>query len=140
MLSRRKVLHGLTRASLVGVFLLVLTASVSAQEAPKKPSDKSKSDDVKLVVENNNYWDIHVYALRAGIYRSLGVVPGLGQADFKIPHDLTVTGGDFQILADPIGQRISYLSGPIVLGTANEIDLMLQSDLPMSSFMLKTAR
>jgi len=139
MLSRKKVLHGLTRIPLAGALLLIMAASVSAQEAPENASYTPKGDAVKLVVDNNNFWDMHMYVMRDGAYRSLGVVSGLSRTNLEIPRSLTASGGELQILADPIGERMSYFSGPIVLGTANEIDLMLQSDLSLSWFTLKAA-
>lgn len=136
MLARNTIVHSLARASVSGALLLILAASSSAQEAPKKPSDKPRREEVKLVVENNNYWDMHMYAMEGGLYRSLGIVPGLGEEELTVPAYLAAPGADFQILADPIGSNVSYMTDPILLGTSDEIDLMIQGDIALSSFML----
>ena len=94
-------------------------------------------DAIKLVVENNNFLDMHVYGMRDGYYRSLGMVTGLSKAEFTIPESLTIPGGDFQILADPIGGTLSYQTDAIVLGTSKEVDLTIQNDLALSSFVLR---
>jgi hypothetical protein len=132
-----KLFRTMSRASALGAILLTVAVSASAQEAPKKAADKTDRNTIKLVVENNNYLDMHVYGMRDGYYRSLGVVTGLSKAELKIPADLTWPGADFQILADPIGGTISYLSDAIVMGTGKELDLTLQNDLALSSFMIR---
>jgi hypothetical protein len=138
MFSKERIVYGLSRACVTGGALLLLpllmTASASAQETTQTPSAKHEGEVVKLVVENHNYLDMHVYAMRDGIYRSLGVVTGLSEAEFSIPQFMTRAGTDFEILADPIGSNLSYLTGPIFLGSANEINLSIQGALEFSSF------
>jgi hypothetical protein len=137
MLSRNKMPQHLTRASLAGAFVLILATAASAQEAPPKPSDKPRREDIQLVVQNDNYWDMHIYAMRGGLYRSLGIVTGLSTAELKVPEYLTLAGADFQVIADPIGSNLSYMTGPIVMGNAREIDLSVGADLALSSYVLK---
>jgi hypothetical protein len=137
MRSRMKISRSLFRGSALGALFLALAVSASAQETPKKASDKSDGNAIKLVVENNNYLDMHVYGMRDGYYRSLGVVTGLSKAELTIPETLTIPGGDFQLLADPIGGTVSYLSDPIVLGLAKEVDLTIQNALELSSFTIR---
>ena len=137
MLPRTRTLRGLTQAALAGALILVSAASVSAQQAQSKESGKSKRNEVTLAVQNDNYWDMHVYAMRDGAYWSLGFAPGLSHAKFTIPEFMTAPTSDFQILAKPVGSNVSYMTGPILMGTANEIDLTLQNDLVFSSFLLR---
>jgi len=137
MLSRMKIPRTSFLASALGALLLTLAVSASAQEAPKKMADRSVREGIKLVVENNNYLDMHVYGMREGYYRSLGMVTGLSKAEFMIPESLTIPGGDFQILADPIGGTLSYQTDPIVISNGEEIDLLIQNNLALSSVTLR---
>jgi len=137
MLSRRKIFRTSFLASMLGTLLLTVAISASAQEAPKKASEKSEKSVIKLVVENNNYLDMHIYGMRDGFYRSLGVVTGLSKAELTIPETLLTPGSDFQILADPIGGTLSYHTEAIVMGTGKEVDLTIQNDLALSSFTLR---
>jgi hypothetical protein len=132
-----KISRSLFRGSTLGALFLALAVSASAQETPKKPSDKSDGNAIKLMVENNNYLDMHVYGMRDGYYRSLGVVTGLSKAELTIPETLTIPGGTFQILADPIGGTMSYLTDPIILGIGKEVDLTIQNSLELSSFTVR---
>lgn len=137
MLSRMKIFRTSFLASLLGTLLLTMAISASAQEAPKKASEKAEKSVVKLMVENNNYLDMHIYGMRDGFYRSLGVVTGLGKAELTIPETLLTPGSDFQILADPIGGTLSYQTEAIVMGTGKEVDLTIQNNLALSSFIIR---
>jgi hypothetical protein len=132
MFSERKIAYGLTRASMTGALVLFLAASAAAQEPPVKPSAKQQEQAIKLVVENHNYLDMNVYAMRDGMYRPLGVVTGLSKAELAIPRFMTMGETDFELLANPIGSNRSYLTGPILFGSAKEIDLTIESDLGRS--------
>jgi len=137
MLSRMKVFRTSFLASLLGTLLLAVAISASAQEAPKKASEKAEKSVIKLMVENNNYLDMHIYGMRDGYYRSLGVVTGLSKAELTIPETLLTPGSDFQILADPIGGTLSYQTEAIVMGTGTEVDLTIQNNLALSSFIIR---
>jgi len=133
MLSRMKIFRTSFLASLLGILLLTVAIAASAQEAPKK-AEKSV---IKLMVENNNYLDMHIYGMRDGYYRSLGIVTGLSKAELTIPETLLIPGSDFQILADPIGGTLSYQTEAIVMGTGTEVDLTIQNNLALSSFIIR---
>lgn len=137
MRSRISIFGSLPRVSALTVLFLALASSASAQEAPKKVAEKSHRETIKLEVENNNYLDMHIYGVRDGYFRSLGVVTGLTSEELTIPETLTLPGAEFQILADPIGGTVSYLTDPIVLGTGKEVDLTVQNDLALSSFSVR---
>lgn len=137
MTSRMRVSKVLFPASLFGALFLTLAVTASGQEVPKKPAEKPKREVIKLVVENNNFLDMHVYAMRDEVYRSLGVVTGLSQAELTIPELMTTPGADFEILADPIGSNLSYQTGPILMGSSRELHLILQGDLALSTFFVR---
>jgi hypothetical protein len=137
MFAGLRIRRVLPRLSVMAIFLLTLAGSVSAQEAPKKPTETPKREQVKLMVENNNYLDVHVYGVRNGYSVSLGMVSGLSKAELKIPDMLTATGEPFEILAHPIGGNLSYQTDPIILGSSKEVVLLVENALSLSSFLLR---
>ena len=137
MCSHVKGFRSLVRGSAVGALLLALAASASAQEAPKKAPDSSARNGIKLVVQNNNYLDMHLYWMRDGAYHSLGTVTGLSKAELTIPETLAIPGRDFQLLADPIGDPLSYLTDPIIVVQGQEVDLSIEADLALTSFTVR---
>lgn len=132
-----KVFRTSSLASALGALLLALAVSASAQEAPKTPSGTTDRSTITLMVENNNFLEVHVYGMRDGYFRSLGTVTGLSKAKLTIPETLTTPGADFRILADPIGGTLSYLTDPIVMGTGQEVELRIQNDLALSYFTIR---
>jgi hypothetical protein len=137
MYSHMKSSRSLVRGSAVAALLLALAGSASAQEAPKKAPDNSPRNGIKLVVENHNYLDMHLYWMRDGAYHSLGMVTGLSKEELTIPEDLAIPGRDFQILADPIGDPLSYLTDPIIVVLGQEVDLNIEADLALTSFTIR---
>ena len=65
------------------------------------------------------------------------MVTGLSKGEFTLPETLMNPGGDFQILADPIGGTLSYQTDPIVISTSREVDLVLQGNLGLFYFTLR---
>lgn len=57
---------------------------------------------ITVVVQNRNFSDARLYALRRGARRSLGVVEGKSDAEFELDWEMT----------DPIQIRIDLLAGP----------------------------
>jgi hypothetical protein len=137
MYPRTVPFGGLFRISILTVFSLGLASTVSAQEPPRTPKEKPNGEAVTLEVQNNNFMDMHIYVMKDGFVRSLGVVTGLTTEELTIPEVLTLPGAEIQILAAPIGSRLSYLTDPIVVETGETVELMLQSELGMSTYSLR---
>ena len=84
-------------------------------------------------VENRNWSDVVVYALRSGRRHRLGMVTSMSTARFRLPSGLAMGSGDLQLVADPIGSSRGYTSEPIHLNAGQEISFSVQNHLPMST-------
>lgn len=86
-----------------------------------------------IQVENHSWLDMHVYAVRDGTRRSLGVVTGLSHDTLKVPASALTPAGDVQILADPIGGSGAYLSPRVVVAPGDVVRLILENHLALST-------
>lgn len=86
-----------------------------------------------LSVENHNWLDVHVYLVRDGSVTSLGFMSGPGQQDFELPPRATVPGADVQILVAPVGSRASYLSPVAYIDPGDQVNLVVENNLGLSS-------
>jgi hypothetical protein len=86
-----------------------------------------------LTVRNDNFYDIHVYALRDGVYESLGMVMSFTTSKFEIPERMTAPGADFRLIADPIGGSGAYVSDPLLVSAGDALEMTVRNELNLSS-------
>jgi len=84
-------------------------------------------------VENRNWSDVVVYAVRSGRRHRLGMVTSMSSARFRLPRGMATGSGDLQLVADQIGSSRGFVSEPIHISTGQEIALSVQNHLPMST-------
>ena len=134
-----------TRLGLVAVAaaLVVLSASVgptAAQETGEQEQNEAKSSEnataVFVTVENNNWSDMRLYALRNGIRYRLGTVVSFTEERFQLPRHLQPDIEPVQLLAAPIGGTRSVRSYPVYLSEGAELVWMLQNNLALSGVIL----
>ena len=94
----------MTRRALLAVAVLIL-ASCSSTAAPRSSTpftDTVADRSVEIIVDNRNWSDARLYAIRRGARTSLGVVGGKDQATFRmdwpIPETLQI---EIHMLAGP---------------------------------------
>ncbi len=90
-------------------------------------------EGVPVVVQNQGFYDMHVYAVHSGIRRSLGVVTGASTQTLALPRVMTESDRDIQILADPIGGFNRFLSDPLLVTPGSQINVRLQNDASLST-------
>jgi hypothetical protein len=86
-----------------------------------------------IEVQNNNWADIVVYAVRNGMRMRLGMVTSMGRERFPLPASVFASSGDVQLLADPIGGATPYLFPPVTVHQGQRVELRLENHLPLSS-------
>jgi hypothetical protein len=86
-----------------------------------------------VLAVNQNFADINLFVVHAGVRTRLGTVTGLSSRRFRIPRTVPLTAASLQILAAPIGSRQTYLSPPVQARPGGSIDLTLGSSLNQSS-------
>ncbi len=66
-----------------------------------------QSPPVTLLIENRNWADITIYAIRGGTRVRLGTVTSMNSITFVIPAEVTSGSESIRLLADPSPQPIS---------------------------------
>ena len=97
----------------------------SAAAAPPEP--------VEVTVNNSNYLDVDVFAVRGSSRSRIGSVTGLSSATFLLPvHH--AADGNLQLLVDPIGSNATYLTDKIAVNPGQHVELTVTAVLRMSSY------
>lgn len=93
-----------------------------------------------VIVENNNWSDINVYALRpSGSHVRLGTVSSITKREFTLPREFASYSGELRLAADPIGSADLYVSPPIQFAEGDAIVWKVENNLPLSSALTRTA-
>ena len=109
---------------------LFLTGCASAG-SPFDPSDARDSRPVQVLVQNNAYLDMHIYVVRSGQTRSLGMATGLSEATLTLPRQTVLS--EIQILADPIGGSQSYVTPFLYAYPGDRIRVIIRNLLSLST-------
>lgn len=117
-----RLTHTAVLTALLGVVALATPVEALAQE----------SRQVRVVVDNQGYYDMHMYVLDGGTRRSLGLATGLARREFTLPQILVDSHRDVRILADPIGGRNGYVSQGLLIGPGDWITVVLRSNQNLS--------
>ena len=82
-------------------------------------------------MQNNAYLDMHIYVVRSGQTRSLGMATGLSEATLTLPRQLARR--EIQILAHPIGGFQSYVTPFLFAYPGERIRVIIQNLLSLST-------
>lgn len=132
-------LKGMRIASLALALAALSPAHAWAQTTspPAKTEESAKRPPPsELVVENNNWLDVHVYLVRDGMTMSLGFMNGPGKAKFELPSIATLPGAPLQFLVVPIGGAESHLTPQVNINPGDVVELTVQNDLALSSVVV----
>jgi hypothetical protein len=86
---------------------------------------------VKVNVQNDNFYDVVVYAVVSGVKTRLGSVVGHGKQLLRVPASL-LSLGSLQLFADPIGGERGAVLEPIAVGPGQQVSVTLMPSLNMS--------
>jgi hypothetical protein len=113
--------------------LLLLAMLVTASCARSRKNRQNAVDEPTIVVvENNNWLETTVYALRSGTRLRLGTVPTGKTLEFTLPAGFT-TGASIQLIADPIGTSRTFRSEMLAVGPGRQVQLRVENNLRMST-------
>lgn len=87
----------------------------------------------ELVVENNQWFDVHLYLVRLGVRTSLGFLTALGKGEFELPFAATTPGADVRILVHPIGGGRSYVTPTVIVNRGDVWKLVVENNPAMST-------
>jgi len=88
---------------------------------------------VYVEVENYNWADVVVYAVRQGTRMRLGMVTSMGRERFALPAGVLAAGADLHLIADPIGGDAPYVFPPVMVQRGQRVELRLENNLRLSS-------
>lgn len=119
------------RSRIIGVLALSLAAAAcsSSSDAPSEPQPEGAS----VVVENYNWMDVTVYAIRNGARQRLGTVGTSETRRFQLPSTVISGGGQVQLLVDSIGSAHERLMPPITVTRGDRVSLEIMNQLALSS-------
>lgn len=87
-----------------------------------------------VIVHNNNWAEVDVYAVRDGLRLRLGSVTTAASARFVLPAAVLAGGRTLQLLIDPIGSRTGFLTQPLVVGPGQQVVLQIENNLNLTSY------
>jgi hypothetical protein len=96
----------------------------------------SEAAAVRIRVENHNWLDVNVYAVRNGTRYRLGTVTSMTKQMFRLPVAMVAQSGEFRLLVDPIGSSEVYFTEPLLVTPGQEIDWNVENHLALSSYRI----
>jgi hypothetical protein len=125
------------RARLAALALASCLVSAAPACRSAGPYDVSQqANTATLVVQNQNFNDVDVYAVAGGLATRIGTVTGNSTGRFGLSEAL-YTAPDFRIVATPIGGNGRASTGPLVVSPGQTIEFTVAPVLRMSSVMLR---
>jgi hypothetical protein len=95
-----------------------------------------QANTVTLVVQNQNFNDMDVYAVAGGLATRIGTVTGNSSARFGL-SDALYNAPDFRIVATPIGGNGRASTGPVHVSSGQTIEFTIAPVARMSSVMVR---
>lgn len=103
--------------NLQGVWSVMLSAAVCGAACScgwmGDPVNRVIDDGVRVVVENNSFYDVNVYLARDGHLRRLGFVMSQQDGAFRITNAMLCGAVTYQLVANPVGSREKFVSRSI---------------------------
>lgn len=115
---------------------LVLAAAPACRSANPWSTDEQQSDAVRLVVRNNNFADMDIWAVGDGLPTRIGTVTGNSSGSFALNSSL-YSATDFRVVATPIGGNGRAGSGPLVVRNGQTIEFTINPQLRLSTAMIR---
>ena len=131
MLWKRLAIGLLSGATISGFGLGAASCSRTGQAAGEVAPESA----VGLHVRNNNFLDMDVYAVSAGLATRLGTVTGNSARNFVLDPSLATP--DLRIVAAPIGGNGRASTGQVLVGPGQTIDFTIGSVLQNSSVYIR---
>lgn len=124
----------ITALAMLALPLVAACASSGGAEQTDQAATSPKSPDrgIPVVVENDNFNDVTIYAMTGSATYRLGTVTGI-QTDTLRMRQAYLAGGPLRLLVDPIGSLDAYLSDPVVVDQRSEVQLDVGQTLALTT-------
>ena len=107
----------------VSLALLLFGAAACASVAHSGTADQNQPTVV--VVDNQSYLDMNVYAVRSGQRIRLGTANGVGKTSLTIPSTLVSGVTPIRFVADPIGGTRASVSQEITVSPGDTVVMQI---------------
>ncbi len=111
--------------------LLAAAATPACRSASPYDIAEQEAGGVTLVVRNDNFADVDVYAVSSGLATRVGTVTGNTSSRFALRSSIIAT--DFRIVATPIGGNGRASSGPLLVNGGQTVNFTVASVLSQST-------
>jgi hypothetical protein len=95
------------------------------------------AEDAQVEVTNNNWLDMAVYAVNGGKRFRLGMVTTMGKKLFEVPSSLFASGGNLQLVANPIGARGSYVTEQVSIWPGQTVQFRIENNIGTSNVSVR---
>ncbi len=85
-------------------------------------------------VDNHNWQDVDVFAVREGMKVRLGMVTSMTSGDFRLPEAFLVGSPNVQLSIDPIGSSSGYMTQSILVSPGQTVELRIENNLNLTSY------
>lgn len=109
---------------------LAVLAAGCPGKGPPRPFDPGAP--VVVVIRNNNFQDIDVFAFGDGGQRRLGTVVAHTSGTFSLSAAFVGRGSDVRLVAEPVANRSGGVQARVVVLPGQQITWMLESSLTRS--------
>ena len=116
------------------VTVLVAAAAACGGERGPAPSALQTRDNAVLVVQNDHWLDVTIYAVRAGTRQRLGTVAGLGTQTLPIHTTIVGGAGTVRFVIQPIGSSDAYATEHVLVGPSDSVELHIRNPLRLTTF------
>jgi hypothetical protein len=110
------------------LFAALLSAAACAGNQAEDGSELSEARGVALVVRNENFADVTVYAVRDGTRARVGWVPGNSTARFTVSGALIPTG-ELNLVAFPLASTGAAASGRVLVREGQTVEFTISPQL-----------
>lgn len=120
----------------IGVLVMAGACVTGSSGLESSASDRGASA-VHAEVENHNWADVKVFAVRFGEVRRLGMVTSMSTGRFRIPRSWVAAATPVRIRVESIGSRAAFLSEDLHLPPGSVLRLTVENQLGLSSLMIR---
>ncbi len=111
------------------------TAPLVAQDDGDQNGDTAVEvlDATHVVIDNDNFLDMRIYAVSGGRRHQLGTVTGFTQETFVLPSWVLVANAPLRLVALPVGTGRTYSSPEVTVDPGDLVEWQLRNNLLLSS-------
>lgn len=107
------------------VSLALLLLGVAACASFSHSGTPDQNQPTVVVVDNQSYLDMNVYAVRSGQRIRLGTAGGVGKTSLTIPSTLVSGATPIRFVADPIGGARASVSQEITVSPGDTVVMQI---------------